>query len=373
MHNTTRYVMVGGFLGAGKTTTLARLAGHYQQQGLNVGIVTNDQASDLVDTHLLRGLGFAVEEVSGSCFCCNFHGLMDEIDRLGQSRKLDVILAEPVGSCTDLAATVLRPLAQRWPGRFSIAPYGVLLKPAQGREILSGVSGGGFSDSAAYIVRKQLEEADAIVINRIDELPPEEVDAMEWLVRTKYPQTPILKFSARTGAGMERLAEFLDQPGCFGRKLMDVDYDLYAVGEAELGWLNGRWTISSDEPCSLDALLLDLVVQLQAALRIRRQEPAHLKVIGQADGCLGVANLIASTADAELSLPSRCSTRRFELIVNARVACDPAELETHVREALLAVCRSRRAQAMDLETKRFRPGRPTPTFRLPAAPETIAG
>ncbi len=370
MHDTTRYIMVGGFLGAGKTTTLARLAGHYRQQGLNVGIVTNDQASDLVDTHLLRGLGFAVEEVSGSCFCCNFHGLMNEIERLGQAGAPDVILAEPVGSCTDLVATVLRPIAQRWPGRFSIAPYAVLLKPAQGREILSGISGGGFSDSAAYIVRKQLEEADAIVINRVDVLPPEEVDALERLVRQEFPQTPILRFSAHTGAGMERLAEFLDQPGGFGRKLMDVDYDVYAAGEAELGWLNGRWTITSESPCPLDELLLDLVVQLQAALRIRRQEPAHLKVIGQADGCFGVANLIASTADAELSLPSRCSTRRFELIVNARVACDPVELETHVREAVLAVCQSRRAQAIDLETKRFRPDRPTPTFRMANALET---
>ena len=46
--------MVGGFLGAGKTTTLARLARHYMQQGKRVGIVTNDQAADLVDTNSLR-------------------------------------------------------------------------------------------------------------------------------------------------------------------------------------------------------------------------------------------------------------------------------------------------------------------------------
>ena len=64
--------MVGGFLGAGKTTTLARLAKHYMQQGLNVGIVTNDQADDLVDTNMLRSLGFEVGEVAGACFCCNF-------------------------------------------------------------------------------------------------------------------------------------------------------------------------------------------------------------------------------------------------------------------------------------------------------------
>src|SRR5262245_40911336 len=49
--NKMRFLMIGGFLGAGKTTTLSRLAGHFMQRGLQVGIVTNDQAADLVDTH----------------------------------------------------------------------------------------------------------------------------------------------------------------------------------------------------------------------------------------------------------------------------------------------------------------------------------
>ncbi len=49
-----RFIMIGGFLGAGKTTTLARLAKHYQSRGKKVGIVTNDQAQNLVDTNSLR-------------------------------------------------------------------------------------------------------------------------------------------------------------------------------------------------------------------------------------------------------------------------------------------------------------------------------
>ena len=37
-----RYIMIGGFLGAGKTTTLGQLGRRFTEQGLNVGIVTND-------------------------------------------------------------------------------------------------------------------------------------------------------------------------------------------------------------------------------------------------------------------------------------------------------------------------------------------
>ena len=68
----TRFIMIGGFLGAGKTTTIGRLAAMYQQQGHRVGIVTNDQATDLVDTHTLRSSSFDVGEVAGACFLLQF-------------------------------------------------------------------------------------------------------------------------------------------------------------------------------------------------------------------------------------------------------------------------------------------------------------
>ena len=43
-------------------------------RGARVGLVTNDQAPNLVDTEILRRKGLEVEEVAGSCFCCNFTG-----------------------------------------------------------------------------------------------------------------------------------------------------------------------------------------------------------------------------------------------------------------------------------------------------------
>src|SRR5258708_4897538 len=122
MAHRIRFIMVGGFLGAGKTTTLARPPRHYMQRGLNVGIVTNDQASDLVDTNTLRSQGFDVGEVAGSCFCCNFDGLMGTIENLGHERRPDVILAEPVGSCTALAATVAPPPHQLFDAPSTLPP-----------------------------------------------------------------------------------------------------------------------------------------------------------------------------------------------------------------------------------------------------------
>src|SRR5262249_32665025 len=131
-----RFVMVGGFLGAGKTTAMTRLAKFYAGRGQRVGLVTNDQAQDLVDTNSLRAQGFPVEEVPGACFCCKFDELMDKVGRLETSERPDVILAEPVGSCTDLVATVVQPLKDLYGERFQVAPYAVLFKPSHGLRIL---------------------------------------------------------------------------------------------------------------------------------------------------------------------------------------------------------------------------------------------
>ena len=70
----TRLQLIGGFLGAGKTTLINRLAQRYADEGRRVGVVTNDQGRFLIDTEFAKLHGFNVEEVTGSCFCCNFLG-----------------------------------------------------------------------------------------------------------------------------------------------------------------------------------------------------------------------------------------------------------------------------------------------------------
>src|SRR5689334_13249235 len=127
-----RYLMVGGFLGAGKTTAVLQLARRLHAQGLQVGLITNDQGSRLVDTALLSSHGFAVEEIAGGCFCCRFNSLVEAARKLAgpdQPSRPDVFIAEPVGSCTDLVATVSYPLRRIYGDDYTIAPLSGLVDP----------------------------------------------------------------------------------------------------------------------------------------------------------------------------------------------------------------------------------------------------
>jgi G3E family GTPase len=367
MSDNPRFIMIGGFLGAGKTTTIARLAHHYQSQGKRVGIVTNDQATDLVDTNLLRSQGFDVGEVAGSCFCCNFNELTRTMERLGASQLPEIVIAEPVGSCTDLVATVVRPLQSVYSKSFDIAPYGVILKPSHGLKILKGSSKGGFSPQAEYIFRKQIEEADFVLLNRIDELSEESILELESLLELNFPGTPCLRISAATGQGFDAFFEHLDLQGEFGQKTMEVDYDVYAEGEAELGWLNAQATLQSKSPMKLDAFIMAFMELIQVALNDRLAEVAHLKVIGMSDGHYAVANLVSSQSTARLSIGAGITTVSANLVINARVACDPESLTQTVRETLHSVCAEWGVGETINTLQSFRPGRPVPTHRLAAS------
>jgi len=358
------YIMVGGFLGAGKTSTISRLARHYMAQGKKVGIVTNDQTTDLVDTQSLRSQGFDVGEVAGSCFCCNFNALTSTVEHLGEGQLPDVILAEPVGSCTDLVATVIRPLTEVYGVPLDIAPYGVILKPSHGLRILRGEKTSGFSPKANYIFRKQIEEADFVVINRVDELSPAEVAELQLLIETEYPGRPILRCSAKTGEGFNALIETLELRGQFGRRLMEVDYDIYAEGEAELGWLNSQVVVESKLEFDLDEFLIDLISRLHSRLLASNAEAAHLKVIGLSDASYAVANVVSNLTGPELSLASGTKTTAANVVVNARVAIDPADLEIMVREELAAAAEFIGVSQNVVSLQSFRPGRPVPTHRI---------
>lgn len=366
MTKRTRFILIGGFLGAGKTTTITRLARHYITNGQRVGLVTNDQATDLVDTFALRSEGFAVGEVPGACFCCSFDSLMTTLESLQQSESPDVIIAEPVGSCTDVMATVLQPLRELHGDRYRLAPLTVLLKPEHGHRILSGRKKAGFSPKAAYIFMKQIEEADIVAVNKLDKLTEAEQVELIGMVRERFPEKHVLAISAIRGDGFAELTGLLDRDGVTPDAFMKVDYNFYAEGEAELGWLNSQisFTSRSELPFSIDRLVQQLLSSLATQLESINAETAHVKALGRHDQAVSIANLVARGEPVEMSRVAQVDVPQAQLILNARVATSPAKLESAVRRTIARIADAMQVDAHFDRMQCFRPGRPTPTHRL---------
>jgi G3E family GTPase len=360
--------MIGGFLGAGKTTSVAQLAQRLTQQGRRVGLITNDQGSALVDTAMLRARGFATEEIPGGCFCCRFNSLMDAANRLTASTRPDVFIAEPVGSCTDLVATVSYPLRRIYGDNFSIAPLSVLIDPVRASRIFGLEEGSKFSEKVLYIYRKQLEEAELIVINKTDLLDPERKQNLRKVLASEFPEVEIFEASARDGSGLEEWFNHLTAADQTPRLAMEVDYELYAEGEALLGWLNCTLNLIGEEPFDGDAVLKQMAGEIQQQLLAHGKEIAHLKMTLSPDASLGgiaTINLVRSDFVAELSQSLEDPVESGQLIVNLRAEAEPEILQQAVQLALLKTGKMFPMLTMSLEHwEHFRPGKPVPTHRF---------
>jgi G3E family GTPase len=363
-----RYIMIGGFLGAGKTTTVGKLAQHLSGLGLKVGLITNDQAGSLVDTKLLRGQGFATEEIAGGCFCCRFGSLVDAAGRLADNARPDVFIAEPVGSCTDLVATVTYPLRRMYGDAFTIAPLAVLVDPVRARRVFGIDQGGSFSSKVAYIFKKQLEEADIIVISKSDLVSEAERAELRSVLEREFPGTTVFTTSPRSGEGLEDLFNQLMTDEQTRKNAMLVDYEVYAEGEALLGWLNATVNLTAEDEFDANDFLRALAGDVQQRLQDMKAEIAHFKMTYSPDdgiaGELASINLVRSDHQPEIGMELDEPSEGGQLIINLRAEADPASLMQAVLAAIEATTPRFPTLKANLEhQEHFRPGKPTPTHR----------
>ena len=194
-------IPVGGFLGAGKTTLILSAARILSARGLKCAAIMNDQAGDLVDSAYVTAQGVITNEVTGGCFCCRFSDLIDKADQL-RALSPDVIFLEPVGSCTDLSATILQPLKHDFAHQYRLAPLTVVVDPA--RDV---------SDpNISFLFKSQLAEADLVLANG-----------------TAHGVSGFRQINALTGDGVPAwLDELLSGTLPVGAKLLTIDYEQYA-------------------------------------------------------------------------------------------------------------------------------------------------
>jgi len=358
-----RVIFTGGFLGAGKTTALGAIARRLLQKGLTVGLVTNDQAANLVDTAIVKELGVPVAEVAGGCFCCRFSDLVDATEQI-LAKNPDVLLGEPVGSCTDLAATVVNPLKLFYGDIFRIAPFSVLVDPQRVRELVLKEMPTRFPEEVAYIFRKQLEEADIIVLNKIDTLTQSEAERMVSALKELQPAKPVLKVSALRGDGVDEWLQMLMRDAPSGSHILrDIDYDTYAKGEAVLGWLNATVRLVGSPQFDALQFAKALMSELQTAINARNAEVAHLKFLLTSGTQMLRGHL--TKADAEPNFIGELDeVNEATLVLNARVALSPEALGGIATQAILMAAKTVNADAEILSLQSFSPPYPRPPYRV---------
>jgi G3E family GTPase len=346
--------IVGGFLGSGKTTAIATAARQLTQAGKHVRIVTNDQGKYLVDTAFFALEAVPTLEVTGGCFCCNYNDLDQRLNQLSAARP-DVIFAESVGSCADLVATVIRPLAslRHTPATLSVfVDIRLLLHRLHGDAMP-------FSEDVIYIFDKQIEEAGLLILNKADLLSLEDVRFVERLVREQFPDKQIKLQNSLDDASVQEWLRLLAVAPSV--KTVSIDYERYGAGEAQLAWLNDEviFTTALD---SGRAVVLDYIQNLLDHLG--HTPIGHLKFLVR-DATHGVKiSFTGLPSGSSLEQVGQFTGGTIGVLVNARAEVGAERLRNWVRQAADEVARKHRAQYHERTVEFFHPSFPKPTHRM---------
>ena len=204
--------VLSGFLGAGKTTLLNHILAN--REGLKVAVIVNDMSEINIDASLVASgetkLSRTEEklvEMSNGCICCTLReDLLIEIKRLAQERRFDYLVIESTGISEPL------PVAETF--SFDDESGEILSDFARLDTMVTVVDGANFLDNfestdslqdrgqslgaederdLANLLTDQIEFCDVLVINKIDEISPKNLQKIRRTIKSLNPVVQIIE------------------------------------------------------------------------------------------------------------------------------------------------------------------------------------
>jgi G3E family GTPase len=353
-----RLNLVGGFLGSGKTTAIANASRLLMEDHKIVAVIANDQGEQQVDGMVFKGLGVPDMEVANGCFCCNYDQLEEYVLAIEASHHAEVIFAESVGTCTDLVATVLKPLNLRMPNLLVV--ISVFADAAFLASIIEGTSLF-IEDDVRYLYRKQLEEADLLIINKKDLVSPEQLGEIAKVITAEYPGKELLFQNSLDRGDVTQWLEATTRFQPTVRRSLELDYVAYGAGEARLAWLDKRLHIRDDQG---NAVLIAGKIIAGIFRRVQEQELliGHLKFFVETKEWTRKISFTHSTTDFHL-LPDDREVKSLSILINARVQADP-DLLARVVDEVIKHASYEQCTIVTEKWSAFKPGYPRPKYRI---------
>ena len=326
---TTRLLVLGGYLGAGKTTLAVNMAKTMKQRfDKSVAIITNDQGDVLVDTEYSKDAGFDTKEIMGGCFCTNFDRFVSSARTLVLDGKPDVIIAEPIGSSTNIMSSVVAPMRSLYPDEFSVAPLMVVVDCVRALDILSEKKERS-TETVDLIPAHQIRDAEIVILSKADLVDKATVDAIRKEIDKILPGCRMIETSSMDLRNIDDIISIVLSDEKSVKAPIAEQNQGFAFEKAKLGWYSGTYRLTPKDDLDMYGMATDL---MRGVAKVYGPESiVHVKVMLESEDAACKMSLVQKEMQVDGIVGSRYMRKPGQLVLNARVISPPKKLEEVMR------------------------------------------
>lgn len=203
--------VLSGFLGAGKTTLLNHVLNN--RHGLKVAVIVNDMSEVNIDADLVRDGGAKLSrtdeklvEMTNGCICCTLRDdLLKEVRTLAANGRFDYLLIESTGISEPLPVAATFDFRNEDGDSLSdVARLDAMVTVVDAVNLLKDYSSSDFLEQRGQALEndkrtlvdllvEQIEFADVIVLNKVDDSTPAQREAARKIIRALNPEADLIE------------------------------------------------------------------------------------------------------------------------------------------------------------------------------------
>lgn len=193
-----RLIIFAGFLGSGKTTLLLEIARKLTADSRRIAIIENEVGEIGIDGMYLEMEGLQVKELFGGCICCTLSvGLIETLENIRKINDPDTVIIEATGVARP--GDIVRSVRTYQPNVDDI--HVITIIDAVRFEMLIYMT--------EPLMTAQIEAADIVAVNKVDEVNKEEVDKIIRKVRRLNGVAMVIPIAAEEKINLDHILEEL--------------------------------------------------------------------------------------------------------------------------------------------------------------------